>query len=209
MGTFLRAVLVSILVICFVACTGMKKDTSSSQKMLADLQQDLAQCKAENSSLSQAAEIVKKEEQTGIKRLERENLALTLQVKELQEQLDKAQLDKAKKDTAEAAAVKQPEGPATATLSPPQAAKSKDRIKVVWGNGKPASAKKLSAKVTSLGYKVDKVSSAARQNYKSNLVYYSKDAKAGGQKLARQLKAQAKPMTWKSDYSIIVVAGGK
>jgi len=204
MGTFLKSILVLILVISVLGCAGFKKDTGSSQKMLADLQQDLAQSRAENSSLTQALELVKKEEQTGIKRLQRENLALTLQVKELQDQLDKS-----KKENAVAAVNNKAESQAASEISTPAAAKSKTRIKVVWGNGKPASAKKLSAKITSLGYKVDKVASAARQNYKANLVYYAKDTKASGQKLARQLKADAKLMDWKSEYNIIVVAGGK
>ena len=48
-------------------------------------------------------EVVKKEEQTGIKRLQSENLALALQVKELQDQLDKS-----KKETAEPSAKRPP-----------------------------------------------------------------------------------------------------
>ena len=52
MGTFLKSVLVLILVISVLGCAGFKKDTSSSQKMLADMQQDLAQCRGENQALA-------------------------------------------------------------------------------------------------------------------------------------------------------------
>jgi hypothetical protein len=206
MGTFLKTVLVLVPVFCFLGCAAMQKDTSSSQKMLADMQQDLSQCRAENEALTKAAYAVKNEEQAGIKRLQNENIALTLQVKELQEQLDKARKDAAAAEPA----VRKAEAQAASDISAPATtAKAKTRIKVVWGNGKPASAKKVSAKVSSLGYKVDKLGKAARQNYKSNMVYYSKDAKGTAQKLAKQLKAEAKPLTWKSEYNIIVVAGGK
>jgi hypothetical protein len=179
--------------------------------MLRDLKEDLAQCQAEKETLARDAAVVKKEEQAGIKRLQQENIALTLQVKELQEQLDKS-----KKDTADVAAKKAPaevETKASEAKAPKandvKASKSKTRIKVLWGNGKPASAKKLAAKINSLGYKVEKTGSAARQNYKANMVYYSKDAKPAAQKLARQLKAEARPLTWKSEFNILVVAGGK
>jgi regulator of replication initiation timing len=203
MGTFLKIVLVLILVLSFMGCAGLKKEArepSSSQKMLADMQQDLAQCRAENEALAKQTAVVKKEEQSGIKRLQQENLALALQVKELQDQLDKG-----KKETAEAGAKK-----ATAqSASDLKSSKSKTRIKVLWGNGKPASAKKLAARLTSLGYKVEKTGTATRQNYRNNMVYYSKDAKYTAQKLARQLKAEVKPLTWKSEFNILVVAGGK
>lgn len=212
MGTFLKTVLVLILAFSFLGCTGLKKETSSSQKMLADLQQDLAQCRAENAGTAQAREelaAVKREEQAGIKRLQHENVALALQVKELNEQLDKC-----KKDTAIAAVEKKVAAQSAAEASAPAAnaqaaSKSKNRIKVVYGNGKPASANKLAARLASLGYKVEKTGKAARSNYKSNIVYYGKDAKGTAQKMAKQLKAQAKPLTWKSEFNIIVVAGGK
>ena len=203
MGTFLKIVLVSILVISFLGCAGVKKEPSSSQKMLADMQQDLAQCRAENEELAKQTEVIKKEEQAGIKRLQNENLALALQVKELQDQLDKGNKVTAEAGTKKAAA--QSDSKACDLTS----SKSKTRIKVLWGNGKPASAKKLAAKINSLGYKVEKTGTAARQNYKSNMVYYSKDAKPTARKLAKRLKAEAKPLTWKSEFNILVVAGGK
>jgi Tfp pilus assembly protein PilX len=204
MGTFLKIVLVSILVISFLGCAGVKNEPSSSQKMLADMQQDLAQCRAENEALAKQTEVIKKEEQAGIKRLQNENLALALQVKELQDQLDKGN-----KVTAEAGTKKAPAQQSNSKAGDLTASKSKTRIKVLWGNGKPASAKKLAAKINSLGYKVEKTGTAARQNYKSNMVYYSKDAKPAAQKLAKRLKAEAKPLTWKSEFNILVVAGGK
>jgi hypothetical protein len=123
-------------------------------------------------------------------------------VKELQDELNKSKKDaavSAKKEPAQSAAK-------ACNL---KASKSKTRIKVLWGNGKPASAKKLAARINSLGYKVEKTGTAARQNYKTNMVYYSKDAKPAAQKLAKRLKAEAKPLTWKSEFNILVVAGGK
>jgi dynactin complex subunit len=212
MGTFLKTVLVLILAFSFLGCAGLKKENSSSQKMLADMQQDLAQCRAENASMAQAREelaAVKREEQAGIKRLQHENVALALQVKELNEQLEKC-----KKDTSIAAVEKKVAAQSAAEASAPAASaqaapKSRNRIKVVYGNGKPASANKLAAKLASLGYKVEKKGKAARSNYRKNIVYFGKDAKGAAQKMAKQLKAEARPLTWKSEFNIIVVAGGK
>lgn len=210
MRTVLKSVLVLILAFSFLGCGLMKQKEPVSQTMLRDMKQDLAQCQSEKDALAKDTEVMKREEQSGIKRLQQENIALALQVKELQ-----AQLDNSKKAAApaEAKAPAQAEAKAPAQAEPKQngvkAAKSKTRIKVLWGNGKPAAAKKLAAKVTSLGYKVETTGSAARQNYKTNMVYYSKDAKSTAQKLARQLKAEARPLTWKSDFNILVVAGGK
>lgn len=203
MRTFLKSVLVLSLIISFLGCAALQKQQTSSQKMLGDLKEDLAQCRVEKEQLAKEAEVLKKEEQAGIKRLQQENIALALQVKELQDQLDKS-----KKETVEAGATKAPAQSESKTAGL-KTTKSKTRIKVLWGNGKPASAKKMAAKITSLGYKVEKTGTAVRQNYKTNMVYYSKDAKPAAQKLARQLKAEAKPLTWKSDFNILVVAGGK
>ncbi|MEN6465088.1 MAG: LytR C-terminal domain-containing protein [Syntrophaceae bacterium] len=211
MGTFLKTVLVLVMVVSFLGCASVKKDNSGCQQMLRDVHQDLVQCRGENAALAKAKDelaVVKKEEQAGIKRLQNENIALSLQVKELQDQLDKS-----KKDAAIAAVEKkiaaQGVAQSPAKASAPAAAKSKNRIKVLYGNGKPASAKKLSAKLSSLGYKVEKTGSAARSNYRHNMVYYAKDAKPAAQKLAKQLKAESKPLTWKSEFNIVVVAGGK
>lgn len=204
MRAVLKSVLVLIVAFSFLGCAyTQQKEPVSSQNMLRDLKQDLAQCQAEKETLAKDTVLVKKEEQAGIKRLQQENITLALQVKELQEQLDKG-----KKEPAEAAVKKAPAQaePKTSDVKSP---KAKARVKVLWGNGKPASAKKLAAKVKSLGYKVETTGAAARQNYKTNMVYYAKDSKPAAQKLAKQLKAEAKPLTWKSGFQILVVAGGK
>lgn len=211
MGTYLKTVLVLVLVISFGGCATLKKEDTGCRQMLRDVHQDLVQCRGENADLAKAKEeleVVKKEEQAGIIRLQNENIALALQVKELQDQLDRA-----KKDTALATVEKkvaaQSAPQSLSKASAPAAAKSKNRIKVLYGNGKPAAAKKLSAKLSSLGYTVEKTGRAARPNYRHNMVYYAKNTKPAALKIAKQLKAEAKPLTWKSEFNIIVVAGGK
>ncbi len=211
MGAILRTVLVLILALAFVGCAGLKNQESSScRKMLADVHQDLVQCRSENIELAKSREqldVIKKEEQTGITRLQKENLALSLQVKELQDQLNRSRKDAAVAAVEKKVAAQSAAEPAKA--SAPAAAKSKNRIKVLYGNGKPGSARKLAAKLTNLGYKVDKTGSAARSNYRHNMIYYARDAKPAAQRLAKQLKAEPRPLTWKSEYNLIVVAGGK
>ena len=111
----------------------------------------------------------------------------------------KAQLAKSKEATIE-------ESPAA---KKPTGLKS-IRIKVLSGDGKMASAKKMAKRMTSMGYKVESVGKADHSDYPAHTIYfaskYNKEAKALAKKLGKE--TITKPLTWKSVFNIIVVTGG-
>lgn len=84
------------------------------------------------------------------------------------------------------------------------------RIKVLSGDGKIGSAKKMAKRMTSMGYKVESVGMADHSDYPAITVYsvpkYNKEAKTLAKKLGKE--TITKPLTWKSVFNIIVVTGG-
>ena len=84
------------------------------------------------------------------------------------------------------------------------------RMKVLSGEGKIDSAKRMAKRLTAMGYKVETVGMAESTDYPANTVYftakYKKEAKALASRLGRD--TIVKPLTWKSVFSIIVVTGG-
>ena len=84
------------------------------------------------------------------------------------------------------------------------------RMKVLSGEGKIDSAKRMAKRLTAMGYKVETVGMAESADYPANTVYftakYKKEAKALASRLGKE--TIVKPLTWKSVFSIIVVTGG-
>ena len=84
------------------------------------------------------------------------------------------------------------------------------RVKVLSGDGKIASAKKMSKRMTSMGYKVESIGMADHTDYPAHTIYfaskYNKEAKALAKKLGKE--TITKPLTWKSVFHLIVVTGG-
>jgi len=84
------------------------------------------------------------------------------------------------------------------------------RMKVLSGEGKIDSAKRMAKRLTAMGYKVETLGMAESTDYPANTVYftakYKKEAKALASRLGKE--TIVKPLTWKSVFSIIVVTGG-
>jgi len=84
------------------------------------------------------------------------------------------------------------------------------RMKVLSGDSKIDSAKRMAKRLTAMGYKVETVGMAESADYPANTVYftakYKKEAKTLASKLGKE--TIVKPLTWKSVFSIIVVTGG-
>ncbi len=82
------------------------------------------------------------------------------------------------------------------------------RLKVLSGNGKMAVAVRAAKKLAALGYKVAKIDLAPRSNFHGLTLYYT----AGYEKEAQQLRKkfgadmEIKPMTWASEFPLILVA---
>ncbi len=83
------------------------------------------------------------------------------------------------------------------------------RLKVLSGNGKMSSARKMAGRLTRLGYKVEVVGMATTPDYARDTVYYKPDFEMQAVEMAKKLggKAITKPMSWSSVFDVIAVAG--
>jgi hypothetical protein len=83
------------------------------------------------------------------------------------------------------------------------------KIKVLTGDGKIASAHRMSKKLGSMGYQVMQVDRARRSDFKVNTVFFKAGHQTAAMTLAKQLGKDAisKPLTWPSVFNIIVVTG--
>lgn len=111
----------------------------------------------------------------------------------------KAQLSKSREAAIE-------ESPAAKKSSGPKAL----RIKVLSGDGKADSAKKMARRIASMGYKVESVGMAQSADYPAITVYFAPKYKAEAKTLATKLGKEtiSKPLSWKSVFNLIVVTGG-
>ena len=84
------------------------------------------------------------------------------------------------------------------------------RMKVLSGEGKIDSAKRMAKRLTAMGYKVESVGMAESADYPANTVYFAAKYKKEAKTLASRLGKETivKPLTWKSVFSVIVVTGG-
>ena len=82
------------------------------------------------------------------------------------------------------------------------------RVKVLSGNGKMSSAKKMAQRLTKLGYRVEVVGMATTPDYATDTVYYKSGFEKKSADMARKLGGRTitKPITWSSVFDIIVVA---
>lgn len=111
----------------------------------------------------------------------------------------KAQLSKSRETAIEESpAAKKPAGPKAL------------RIKVLSGDGKADSAKKMARRITTMGYKVESVGMAQSADYPAITVYFAPKYKAEAKTLAAKLGKETivKPLSWKSVFNLIVVTGG-
>ena len=83
------------------------------------------------------------------------------------------------------------------------------KIKVLSGDGNIASAKGLSKKLGKMGYQVKLIDKAPRSDFDTTIVYYGKDHRAAAETMAKRLGSgtATRPLTWSSDFDIIVVTG--
>jgi vacuolar-type H+-ATPase subunit I/STV1 len=90
----------------------------------------------------------------------------------------------------------------------PTAAVKKLRIKVLAGSGELSAARKLSKKLTQLGYKVERMDVAPKAKFKSDTVFFARDRQKEARELAGRLGGGTviKPLTWSSIFDVIIVA---
>ncbi|MCX5834073.1 MAG: LytR C-terminal domain-containing protein [Deltaproteobacteria bacterium] len=167
--------------------------------------------------------------------LQQQNKALAEENEQLRQQVQKLSAERQESvGTAESAAAAVPpekeapkvaeekiaEPPKEKTAETPQVApaqpvpEKKDtglksvRLKVLSGNGKMSSAKKMAGKLTKLGYKVEVVGMATTPDYATDTVYYKSGFEKKAADMARKLGGRTitKPISWSSVFDIIVVA---
>jgi len=83
------------------------------------------------------------------------------------------------------------------------------KIKILSGNGDIHSAKKMATLLESMGYKISSVDYAPRSDFKSHTIYFADNFKTQAQNLANAAAldgAVLKPLSWKSEFDLIVVA---
>ena len=83
------------------------------------------------------------------------------------------------------------------------------RIKVLTGDGKPASAREMARRVEAMGYKVERVGKAPTANFSQHTVFYTPDFRSDADNIAKRLGGNAivKPLSWPSIFNLIVVTG--
>ena len=81
-------------------------------------------------------------------------------------------------------------------------------LKVLSGTGKRASARKMALRLSKLGYRVDRIALATRKTFKQNVVFYKGSYREAAAKLAADIggRTVTRPMTWRSQYGMIVVS---
>jgi len=95
-------------------------------------------------------------------------------------------------------------GTKTKALPPPW----KFRVDVLNGGGDIYYTRALASKIGALGYKIKRVAKANRFDYPSTAVYFEPGGDAYGNRLARQLGVQAKPLPGGTDpHRLVVIAG--
>jgi len=82
------------------------------------------------------------------------------------------------------------------------------RMKVLSGNGKMTVAVRSAKKLAALGYKVAKIDLAPRANFRGFTLYYAPGYEKDAQQLRKKFSAdmEIKPMTWASEFPLILVA---
>jgi hypothetical protein len=84
----------------------------------------------------------------------------------------------------------------------------KFRVDVLNGGGDIYYTRALASKIGALGYKIKRVARANRFDYPSTAVYFEPGGDAYGNRLARQLGVQAKPLPGGSNpHRLVVIAG--
>jgi F0F1-type ATP synthase membrane subunit b/b' len=202
-------VLVMALAGCFVTqSTYVKKEEEATalSKTVADLEQKNKEATTLNEKLQAENSDLKKQAAAKDDQLRRKTEEIARQDAkqvEMGNEIDrmKAQLAKSKESAIE-------ETPGAAQKK--QTGLKAIRLKVLSGDGKIDSARRMAKRVESMGYRVEGMGKAQSADYPANTVYftpkYKKDAKALAKKLGKE--TIVKPLTWKSVFNIIVVTGG-
>jgi len=206
---YIRALCIFTLVFCLTTsgCSTLgffdkssKDDVERSKASIAHLNDQLADLNKELDALKKEVQELKEEAQMEEEEAGTEEGSLTGQAgtvteKQIQEEVIESKTEK-KKTTEEQPAIQGKEVDLK-TL----------KVKVLSGNGKLSSAREMSKKLIRMGYKIEDIDLAPRKDFTVNTIYFASNYQKEAQHLAARLggKTISKPMTWSSNFHIIVV----
>jgi len=215
MGEKLSWMIVGIVtVFLFSGCASLKCLDGSCERQIQvltitndEMKKELTRLETEVKEKDKEVQSTKEE----IAKLQSEKAALTAQVKDLQEYIERVKKDE--KAAVKAETITEEEGlqkPEAAAIDKEAGAKPL-RIKVLSGDGRLASARAMARRIEKSGLKVEIVDHAPRSNFAEDTIYYTADAEKEAKEIAKSLggKAVLKPMTWPSSFGIIAVTGRK
>ena len=81
------------------------------------------------------------------------------------------------------------------------------KIMVLSGTGDKKSATAMAQKLKGLGYRVARVDMGRKSDSKVNTVYYKERYLSEAEKLAKEIEGEAKKLSWKSEFELIVITG--
>ena len=208
--------------IIFPACTTLEYLDGSSKKEITEFKKDKGKSrdnkeklKVENVSLRGEIDVLRKENQKirdeaayKMETIRDQNKRLSQErgdLKEINQRISKEN----KVLTQKLNTFQQKQAANSSGLEKVVHDKEKIRIKVLRGDGDLNSAKKMSKKLKSVGYKIKLIDSAPRSNFKGHTVYFAPPFQTEAKQLASSIGNGIimKPLLWSSVFNIIVVTG--
>lgn len=190
------------------------------QKTIKDKESELAQCNSQQATLNQKVEILRVQfQQLKSRKDEAARMAMERKPPLAEPSLRQEKSQVAVKGKPEETVRTVPEmkikeavpktpGEKTAIVTKPSALKSL-KIKVLSGDGKLPSARRMAKRLIKMGYKVQAIDLGPRSNIKKNTVYYSEDCRQEAEHISKRLGGNTiiKPLSWPSVFNLIVVTG--
>jgi biotin carboxyl carrier protein len=188
------------------------------QKNIEDKENELAQCNSQRATLNQTVETLRVQfQQLKSKKDEAARMAMERKPPLAEPSFRQEKSQVAVKGKPEETARTVPEtkmkeaAPKTpsekiAIVTKPSAPKLL-KIKVLSGDGKLPSARRMAKRLIKMGYKVQTVDLAPRWKIKKNVVFYSEDCRQEAEQILKRLggKTVIKPLSWPSIFNLIVV----
>ena len=202
----------------FSGCASFKCLGGSCDKEIQELTISQENLKKEASRLDAENKEQEKtiaEDKEELEKLRNEKEALTVHIQDLQADLQKMRKEREQRgDEFKGDSLPEKQAAEEALGEFPSEQKEALRsvkVKVLAGDGRLSSARRMAKEIEALGFKVEKIDLAPRTTFSDNTVYYTPDTKNHAKKIAYSLgeDTQLKPMTWSSVYDIIAVSGEK
>lgn len=184
-----------------------KKDTSEPQMSSAEMQNRI-------NELEQQIQKAQYENEVKIARAKDENRMMKQQISRLQEENQRIKDRNTFLESQTPGSVPPKQKP-KAVKKPPAGpvgpGKSILKIKILSGDGSMGSAYRLNDRLKSKGYKVVSIGLAPRSDFAVPTIYYSDKFKEEAEKIGSIIgkNVEIKPLTWSSEFSVIVVSGKK